>query len=400
MVLMQLFNSVGLYFEVAHVNYGLRAQDSEKDQKLVEKICKQNNIPMHLYKVTAKDKKPENSIQDWARTVRYDFFRTTQKEYNLDFIVTAHHLNDQLETFLINLSKASGINGLTGIPANENKLLRPLLRFTKEDIYDFAKQNQIDFREDLSNQKSDYLRNKIRNKIVPDLLQVNENFLENFSKSLNYLHQTKKFVHEQISAIENKITTKDELYLSIDKKAFKKQTAFVQFEILRKYGFTDLLEIEKINRADTGKKFISSQYELVIDRETYFIKTLAAETSYITNAEFTLECNAQNEINIPFQFNNKTNGEGGVVWKLNKEKVHLPLKLRQKKEGDFFHPIGMIGKKKISKFFKDEKIPILAQQKTWLLCDADEQILGIIPLRQDRRFLADNESAEIITVKL
>ena len=207
MVLLDLFKGAALNFEVAHINYKLRGEDSDEDQKLVEGFCRQNQIPFHLYQVSEKDNKPKNSIQEWARNIRYQFFRKIQQEKNLDFLVTAHHLNDQLETFIINLSKASGIKGLSGIPANENKILRPLLSFTKEEIYAYAKKNKIKFREDLSNQKNDYLRNKIRNQIVPKLLEVNENFLENFGKSILHLNQTKSFVEEKISEIE-----KDESY--------------------------------------------------------------------------------------------------------------------------------------------------------------------------------------------
>ena len=120
MALLQLFYSLELKFQVAHVNYHLRGKDSDADQELVKNFCSENNIPFHLYEVSDKDQKPENSIQNWARNLRYDFFREIQKTENLDYLVTAHHLNDQLETFLINLSKASGIHGLSGIPANES----------------------------------------------------------------------------------------------------------------------------------------------------------------------------------------------------------------------------------------------------------------------------------------
>jgi len=177
MVLADMFQVLGFRFEVAHINYHLRNEDSELDQKLVSDFCEKYQIPFHLYEVSENDEKPENSIQNWARELRYRFFREIQQKENLDFLVTAHHLNDQLETFIINLSKASGIRGLSGIPKNENRIIRPLLDFSKDEIYDFAKQNQIEFREDKSNQKTDYLRNKIRHNIVPELEKINPDFL-------------------------------------------------------------------------------------------------------------------------------------------------------------------------------------------------------------------------------
>ena len=400
MVMLHLFKSSKLKFEVAHINYQLRGVDSDKDQEIVEQICQQHNIPFHLYQVSEKDNKPKNSIQEWARIIRYDFFRKIQREHNLDFIVTAHHLNDQLETFIIHLSKASGIKGLSGIPANENHILRPLLNFSKESIYEFAKEVKIEFREDLSNQKNDYLRNKIRNEIVPKLLEVNDNFLENFVKSVSYLNQTKRFVDEQILEIEKEIIVKEEDSILINKERFLNQTDFVQFEILRKYGFTDVEEIAKIKKAKTGKKFISTEFQLTIDREIFIIEKIVDLNVEEVQEDIILQIDSENQVIIPDYLQLEIKEFVNVNWKIDGGKVELPLKLRRKKNGDLFHPIGMIGKKKISKFFKDEKIPIFGQQKIWLLCDSTDNILGVIPFRQDQRFAASKESSEIIKVKI
>lgn len=187
MVLSQLFKNSDFYFEVAHINYHLRGEDSVKDQNLVEEFCTKNNIRLHLFEVSQKEEMSGASIQIWARNLRYHYFFTILKDFHLDFLVTGHHLNDELETFFINLSRGSGIKGLCGIPANDNSILRPLLRFSKEDIYDFASANNVEFREDLTNKKNDYLRNKIRNTLVPQILEVFPDFLDNFDKSLGYL---------------------------------------------------------------------------------------------------------------------------------------------------------------------------------------------------------------------
>lgn len=400
MVLFYLFKELHLEFEVAHINYKLRGEDSEKDQNLVEEICLQHHIPFHGYQVSNTDRKPKNSIQEWARNLRYNFFRKIQENRNLEFIVTAHHLNDQLETFLINLSKASGIKGLSGIPANDNQVLRPLLSFSKDEIYDFAKENIIEFREDVSNKKNDYLRNQIRNTIVPELVKVNHNFLENFGKSISYLNQTKNFLQDQISKIENELLTQKDGSFILEKKLFLQQSDFIQFEILQKFGFTTLEEITKIKNAEKGKNFFSKQYQIFIDRDVVIIRTLVNEADDIDYSEVILEINDQNELIFPTNFRTEMEELGGFNWKIDLKKVKLPLKLRPQKQGDLFYPIGMIGKKKIAKFFKDEKIPNLAKQKIKILSDGNDQILGIIPYRQDRRFAANKESKQVIKVKL
>lgn len=401
MVLGYLFNELrnsGLEFQVAHINYKLRGEDSDSDQKVVEDFCKKHNIKFHLYQVSEKDEKPENSIQLWARELRYQFFRKIQKKENLDFLVTAHHLNDQLETFIINLSKASGINGLSGIPANENNILRPLLNFSKDEIYQFAEENNIVFREDLSNKKSDYLRNKIRNEIVPKLSETNDQFLENFKKSISFLNQTKDFVHDQIEIIEKNLSVFNKEHKILSKEKLAQQSDFVKFEILKKYGFKRTEEIQKIFSAENGSSFFSEDYHLTVDREGLILKLknlsreINPEIILLNNFDFHQD---QVTINIKSYI-----PDGNCFnWVFDTDKLQFPLSLRKQKDGDAFYPSGFSGKKKVSKFFRDEKLSVLTKEKIWVLCDAEDQILGIVPLRQDRRFEAEVNTQKTTTVQ-
>ena len=391
MVLADLFQVSGFDFHIAHINYHLRNEDSNLDQKLVSDFCKKHKIPFHLYEVSKNDNQPKNSIQNWARELRYRFFREIQEKENLEFLVTAHHLNDQLETFIINLYKASGIRGLSGIPQSENGIIRPLLGFSKNEIYDFAKENHIEFREDQSNQKTDYLRNKIRHNIVPELEKINSDFLTNFSKSINYINQAKDFINE---SVDNKIEVlkikSDENQLIIDKQKFSQESELIRYEILKRFGFNDENEMQKVLTAQTGSSFFTAEFQLLINRnELIFERKLEVRSENLE--EVILEI-IDNKIIIPENIKKEIQEFGNCFWKIDKEKVQQPLKLRKKQEGDLFFPIGMIGKKKISKFFKDEKLSILAKQKIWLLCDADEQILGVLPFRQDGRFSSDKSS--------
>lgn len=404
MVLAYLFNglrNISCEFQIAHINYKLRGEDSDSDQKVVADFCKKNTIKFHLYEVSQKDEQPENSIQLWARELRYQFFRKIQAKENLDFLVTAHHLNDQLETFIINLSKASGINGLSGIPANENNILRPLLNFSKEEIYRFAEDNNIDFREDLSNKKSDYLRNKIRNEIVPKLSETNDQFLENFKKSISFLNQTKDFVNNQITEFEKKLVIPSKENIILNKEKLNNENEFIQFEILKKYGFNQPEEIQKIFKAETGSIFHSKEFQLIINRNELIFTELNFNIKIyreilLTNDE---ESN-QNQLNIDLSQYTGIIDEININfnWEFDAEKIIHPLKLRTKKEGDQFYPIGFSGKKKVSKFFKDEKLSILAKQKIWLLTDGNDTVLGIIPFRQDRRYAKDEKTRKVLII--
>ncbi len=389
-------------FQVAHINYKLRGNDSDLDQKTVQGFCEKNHIKFHLYEVSEKDQKPENSIQLWARELRYHFFKEIQKKENLQFLVTAHHLNDQLETFIINLSKAAGINGLSGIPSNDNSILRPLLDFSKKEIYQFAEQNHIEFREDLSNKKNDYLRNKIRNEIVPLLMETNDHFLENFRKSSLYLNQTKDFVQKQIQEIENRLTVFNPDFKILSKEQLDQQSDFVKFEILKKYGFIREEEIPKIFKAENNRSFFSKEYRLIVNRDQLIFinknddQDTDEKIELMDHSDF-----SENQININLvDYIESNDGMNKVFeWHFDAEKLQFPLCLRKQKEGDEFYPTGFSGKKKISKFFRDEKLSALVREKIWLLCDSRNHILGVIPLRQDRRYQADRTTQKKITVK-
>ena len=400
MVLAHVFKDLNISFEIAHINYKLRGKDSELDKNVVENFCKKFNINFNLYEISSKDKKPKNSIQIWARQLRYNYFKALQEEKQFDFIVTAHHLNDQLETFIINLSKASGFKGLSGIPIKENKILRPFLDYTKEDIYAFAEEHNIEFREDLSNQKNDYLRNRIRNEITPKLLETNENFLENFRRSIKYLDQAKEFFEEKLKQIEKSITISEDEDLILSKEKLAAENNFVQFEILNKYGFSKAEEIAKIFTAENGSIFYSENFLLVIHRNELIIRERIID-SPIFGEKIPIKNSFDFSKNEEFINPNESVEEidKEVEWRFNAEKLSFPLYLRRAEDGDEFHPTGFSGKKKVSKFLRDEKLSILARQKIWLLCDADNLVLGVLPLRQDRRFAAHENAEKVLTIK-
>lgn len=402
MVLTYCFKELGIKFQVAHINYKLRGEDSDLDQKTVEDFCEKHHIKFHLYSVSEKDRKPQNSIQLWARELRYDFFKQIRTMENLEFLVTAHHLNDQLETFIINLSKAAGIQGLSGIPANDNHILRPLLSFSKEEIYAFARENQIEYREDLSNKKSDYLRNKIRNEIVPKLMETNDHFLDNFRKSTSYLNQAKDFIQQQIGEIENRITLFNPSHKILSKEQLSRESDFVKFEILKKYGFDQEQEIPKIFTAENGSLFLSEDYQLTVSYdELIFIKKTETEIPDRAQEVLLIEKYDFSENRIALNLENIMGIEEinkSFEWDFDARKLRFPLLLRRPKDGDEFYPSGFSGKKKVSKFFRDEKLSILARQKIWLLADGENSVLGVIPFRQDRRNSKDENTEHILKI--
>ena len=322
----------------AHINYKLRGEDSDLDQKIVEDYCEKHEIPLSVYSVSEKDNKPENgSIQLWARELRYRFFHQICEENSINFIATAHHLNDQLETFFINLMRGSGLKGLSGIP--------------------------------------------IRNLIVPELVKTDSNFIQNFSKSLNIIQQSSDFIKQKAEEFIAENGTKTGNYLSFNKEKLADAQNIIKFEILNKFGFGSETEIQKIFSAETGKVFFSKDFSLKIDYTDIIISPKNEEKENEFPSEISFSETEKFYKIEDFRIQNSK------PWLFNKEKVFPPFELRKPKEGDIFQPKGMFGKKKISKFLKDEKISSLDREKIGVLCDTKGQILGVFPLRQDGRFI-------------
>jgi len=343
-------------------------QLSFEDQTLVESWCEKNKIKFHLYDVSEKDEQPENSIENWAREIRYQFFKEILIKNNLDFIITAHHLNDQLETFMINLSKAAGLKGLKGIPAKTEFIIRPLLGFSREEIEVYAKYNHIEYREDYTNAENIFVRNKIRNQITPLLNEINKDFLENFKKSISILKESKDFIDTQIDLIFKSLIREDSAFLILDKTKLAAQSDFVKYEIFTRFGFNNRTEIEKIFNAENGKSFKTNSQSLGKE-----IKSEEFELNITKTADFVI-------LKMP-------DSSKFSEWKFDVNLIKLPLKLRQMETGDIFFPKDFNGKKKVSKFIKDEKLNIVERAAVRVLVDSDEQVLGVFPLRQDRRFL-------------
>jgi len=397
MVLLHLFLNLNIHIEVAHVNYHLRGEDSNLDQKLVQDFCAAHAVKFHLYEAVSQDEKPKN-IEIWARNLRYKFFFDLLEKHSLDYLATAHHLNDQLETFLIHLSRGSGITGLSGIPENKNQILRPLLHFTKKEIYNYAQKNEIPFREDRTNAEDHFLRNRIRHHITPELEKTHPAFWVNFDKSINFLNQYKSFIESKILETLNDITLEsNENQWIIDKNKLKTLSNIEQYEVFKKLGFPNVLEQKKLWGSENGKKFIAEEGTIYLHQN----KIILLKNNTIENFNYSISLELNKKINFPqnLLIADYKIADVSPDWEIDLKKIKLPLKLRKPENGEYFYPKGMQGKKRIVKFFRDERIPIFARSNIWLLVDAENQILGILGYRQDSRFVG-NESNEKLYVYL
>ncbi|MFV0531243.1 MAG: tRNA lysidine(34) synthetase TilS [Flavobacteriales bacterium] len=401
-VLTHLFYNLKYDIAVAHCNFKLRGQEADQDQEFCKSLAETLQIP--FYTIDFNTKKyavnQKKSIQMAARVLRYEWFEKIMEENNYDFLATAHHLNDNLETFLINLSRGTGLKGLTGIPEKENKIIRPLLLFSKEEIKKYAASQKLKWREDYSNQEEKYLRNHIRLNVVPELEKTKDSFLNQFQQTLDYLKQYQLLVENCIEKVLEKIILKKEkgeIIFDVNRLLKLNPLETYLHLIFSPYGFLETKDLVNVLKSTSGKQLFNHQYRIIKNREQLFlIQNTRIEQDDIELQEERFVKNGLNlnEILGDSSFNNQTEV------RVDTEKLIFPLRLRRKKKGDIFIPLGMKGKKKVSKFFKDEKLSIHQKERVWLLENGDGKLIWIVGLRLDDRFKVSENTKKISIIRI
>ncbi len=390
MVLLHLYFALKLDFAVAHCNFQLRGTESDLDEKLVADFCIKNNIPFFVERFDTMQivEARKLSIQIAARELRYNWFKQICIDQNYQFIATAHHLDDQAETFLINFTRGTGIDGLVGIPEKNENIIRPLLSFSREDILKYAIENEMAWREDQSNASTKYLRNKMRHLVLPVLKEENAEFLKSFQNTLNHLKQTQLLANDAVAFFEKEcVKMKDEeLEIDLEKTENFNNNKIYLLQVLKRYGFTSADEIKKICSSEAGKVLKNDQYTILKDRK----KLIIFEEKSISNNIFYIK-SKDDVLNLPLFMNisevetEEFNTDKRTIF-VNSNLLKWPLVLRRKQTGDCFQPFGMNGIKKVSKFFKDEKLSKIQKDNTWILENGDGKIIWIVGLRADDRF--------------
>jgi len=404
MALAHFFKTLGYNITLAHCNFNLRGQESDGDEYFVRDFAAKNNLKIFVThfdtKAFANDAKV--SIQVAARQLRYAWFDELLVENAIDYLLTAHHLDDAIETFLINFTRGTGLQGLTGIPEQNGKIVRPLLPFSRTDIESYASEYNINWREDSSNASDKYLRNKLRHDVVPVLKALNPSFDESFKQTLDNLQQAQSLTEDATVLVYNRVVTdkNNQKHINIGQlKRLPNHKAYL-YQWLSPFGFTAWDDMYNLTDAQSGKYIISGNYRLLKDREALILEPLF---------------NADNQVYEIPEIGQKTTNPIGLklekvgisdqnqtknVIFVNNDLIKFPLFVRKWREGDYFYPAGMNGqKKKISKYFKDEKFSISDKEKTWLLCSENE-IIWIVGQRADHRFRVTENTTQILKIEL
>jgi len=407
MAMAELFFQSGFELAFAHCNFKLRGHESDADEAFVKKVAKKHGVECFTRSFdTAKiAEESGDSIQMAARNLRYAFFDEIAEEHGFDRIATAHHLDDQIETFFINLSRGCGIAGLHGIPLKKDKLIRPLMFAYRKDIEHFISERDILFREDSSNMSVKYQRNKIRHELLPVFLEMNPSFREEMSGNIRRLAATEEVYKQVVELAKREVLASNgnEITLDILKLKLFSPLAQILYELISEFGFrqADVENIIRSMEGISGKKFLSRTHQLIIDRKKILITTLSGDikdeviliypdTDAIENpVRLLFKTEAGEQYSIPADKN---------IASLDFEKLSFPLQLRRWQRGDAFVPLGMNNRKKLSDFFIDEKFSILEKEKTYVLCSGKD-IIWIVGHRIDERYKITESTKEVYFVQ-
>lgn len=406
MVMTDLFSSLENRFIVAHCNFGLRGKESDQEEKFVEVYCQERGLYYYSKKFDTEEYADEKriSIQMAARELRYKWFEDLRQETDYEFIATAHNLDDQVETFFINLGRGTGIRGLTGIPARSGVLIRPMIYFSRNEIMEYAREKGLEWRDDSSNASLKYLRNRIRHELIPLFRELNPSFERTMAVNLKNLNMAQniylKHINEKREILLDR--DKDSFFINIEPLKNEEFSESVLYEILSDFNFnaSTIGDIFQGLDASPGKRFYSETHRLIKDREQLIIEAKQddqQERYYIETGQNIVTT----PVNLTFKVVDAKNFRIPPypdVACLDAEKVDFPLILRKWLPGDYFHPLGMQNSKKISDFYVDNKFSLHQKDNTWLLCSG-QVILWIVGYRIDDRFKVQKNTRKILTVK-
>ena len=410
-VMCELFHQSKLKFAIAHCNFQLRSKESVQDELFVEELSEKYNVPYHSIAFDTKNhaKKNKLSTQVAARDLRYQWFEEIRNQFNYHSIATAHHQNDSIETFFINLLRGTGIKGLHGILPIQGKIIRPLLFARKHELISFAKKYKLKHREDSSNTSDKYLRNKIRNSLIPLLNDINKNAESNILSSIHNLKFAEAIYEKEIRKQTSKFFEDKNGVIQISIAQIKKLNPIEPylFELLYPLGFNSALVNEIISTidAESGKQFYSETHRLIKDRNYFLVEK--RNNSFKEDLEFNVLKNTKN-ISINKQlFCFKTMKRTSTtklktptsVALLDYDKLIFPLTIRKWKKGDAFYPFGMKGKKKLSDYFIDKKLSLLEKENCWIL-ESNGNIVWLAEQRIDERYKITEHTKKIYFVEL
>lgn len=393
MVLCALLMKSGYTISIAHCNFHLRGNESDGDQKFVESFAEEHRLDFFTtgFNTTEYAHNHSVSIEMAARELRYRWFRELAEKHHFTKVAIAHHSDDQIETFFINLIRGSGIHGLKGMRPDSELFVRPLLFASREQIHAFATANGIAWRDDSTNSETIFLRNKIRHDILPRLDSISGHARKSVGTSIGYLANEDSLYRELITEKLKSVSAVRNNLVSIEKRHFDGANGRqLLFEWLRDFGFSMVQCNEMLTSTSTcGRIFLSPTHRVVEEKNTFDLTPLTGNKCIVTDIRPT-DSDISEPIKMTFRkFERSSDFEinrSSTAAQLDFDKLIFPLHLRRWKQGDRFCPLGMKGSKLVSDFFNDLSFSKFDKENTWLLVTSDDQIVWIVGQRIDDRF--------------
>lgn len=407
-VLLDLLDKAGYSVAIAHCNFNLRGDESDRDERLVIELGHKYDVPVYKTAFDTSLYAAENkiSIEMAARDLRYHWFETIRLAHHYDYIAVAHHRDDQLETFFLNLARGTGINGLTGMRPINGKIVRPLLFSSRMEIETYRRKNFLEFNEDSSNQSFDFQRNKIRHNLLPVMETLNPSFREGLIKTMGYLEDIAKISERAISMAWERAMVRngDDLFISIAELKLLDPLSTYLFEFLKPFGFNSVTVEEIIASINgiSGKQFLSPSHRIVHDRDSLILTKLFEDNQshyYFDSDIKELVTPVRLKIGILTNDSSFRITGSRLMAYIDLDKVQFPLLIRKWQQGDYFKPLGMEGFKKVSDFFIDSKLSLPEKEKVWMVANG-EQVVWIMGHRLDDRFKITHTTTKVLVLEL
>lgn len=401
-----LFKLSGFNFGIAHCNFNLRADESQRDEVFVRMLAASLEVPFHVTHFETKKFAEEHKVstQMAARTLRYEWFEEIRETGQYAVTALAQHQDDAIETVLLNLTRGTGIAGLHGILPKRDKLIRPLLFLSAAEIGSLVVEHAIDFVEDSSNLSTYYARNKIRQNVIPQLKELNPGLEETFQNNIRRFAETELVLQTAVSSLKAQLLKPkaDAFYLAISALKELNPQHLLLFEILRSFNFTESVVAELLSGLDkqSGTAFYSTTHQIMIDRGNLVISPvhklrLEHPPVWVQNHDQLVSIwGKQLLISYTSELKFERNKNKAYV---DTDKLIFPLVMRSRKQGDLFNPIGMNGYKKLSDFFVDEKVPLNEKDGVPILVNGNGEIIWVVGWRQDNRYKL-TDATESVTI--
>jgi len=407
-VLLDLLDKAGYSVAIAHCNFRLRGSESDEDEKFVHDLARKYDVPVFKTAFDTSDYAAENkvSIEMAARELRYQWFEMIRSSHHFDCIAVAHHRDDQLETFFLNLTRGTGLSGLTGMRPVNGRIVRPLLFASRDEIEQYRHENFLDFREDASNLSLDYLRNKIRHTVLPVMDTLNPSFREGLIRTMSYLEGASKICDSAVKQAWERVVLRNgnDYLISIAELRLLDPLSAYLFEFLKSFGFNSVVvaDIESSLDGISGKQFISQTHRLVRDRESFILTPVVARNKkhfYLEEGRVELITPVHLKIESGKRKDKFKIPDSPFIACIDRDLVQFPLMIRKWQQGDYFKPLGMNGFKKVSDFFIDSKLSLLQKEKVWIVTNS-EQVVWIIGHRLDDRYKITPGTQNILKLEM